>query len=232
MEMKRFLAIFAVVVAGAPGLKDSPATAGDPDAGARAFRACAACHSLEPGRHLTGPSLAGLWHKKAGTVEGFRRYSPAMKASSLTWNESTLNDWLADPKRAVPGNRMTFPGIRDPKAREDLVAFLKEAGTGNAQRQTRQGGMAQSPALSNLKELSASQQVTAIRYCQDTYYVINASGETIPFWELNLRFKTDSTDTGPKKGTPALMPAGMMGDRASVIFADPAEISASIERRC
>jgi cytochrome c len=92
--------------------------------------------------------------------------------------------------------------------------------------------MAQSPALSNLKELSASQQVTAIRYCQDTYYVTNASGETIPFWELNLRFKTDSTDTGPKKGTPALMPAGMMGDRASVIFADPAEISASIERRC
>jgi cytochrome c len=230
--MKRSLALSVLVVAGISGLQVFPATAGDPEAGARAFRACVACHSLEPGRQLTGPSLAGLWNKKAGAVDGFRRYSPALKESSLVWNEATLDDWIADPKRAVPGNRMTFPGIKDPKTREDLIAFLKEAGTGSAKRQAQQGGMARSPALPNLKELSASQQVTAIRYCQDTYYVTTASGETIPFWEFNLRFKTDSTETGPTKGKPALMAAGMMGDRASVIFTDPAEISASIERKC
>jgi cytochrome c len=68
--------------------------------------------------------------------------------------------------------------------------------------------------------------------CGDTYRVTTAAGELPPFWEFNLRFKTDTTDTGPAKGRPAIMGAGMRGDRASVIFADPAEISAFIKKRC
>ena len=74
--------------------------------------------------------------------------------------------------------------------------------------------------------------MTAIRYCGDTYSVTTGGGETQQFWERNLRFKTDSSADGPLKGKPALMPAGMMGDRASVIFAEPSEISAFIEARC
>src|SRR3546814_7194444 len=88
------------------------------------------------------------------------------------------------------------------------------------------------PDLPDLKALGPEQQVAAIRYCGDTYRVTTAAGETLPFWEFNLRFKTDSSDKGPAEGKPALMPAGMMGDRASVIFAAPAEIRGFIQSKC
>ena len=87
--------------------------AGDPENGVRAFRACGACHSLEPGRHKTGPSLAGVLGRKAGTVEGFRRYSPALKGADVVWNEATLDAWIADPQAFLPGNRMIFRGLPD-----------------------------------------------------------------------------------------------------------------------
>lgn len=208
------------------------AAEGDPENGARAFRACAACHSLAPGRHLTGPSLAGLWDRPAGTVAGFTRYSEALKSADVVWNAETLDPWLADPQRFIPGNRMTFPGIRDERARTDLIAFLEAATTaeGDDAPPAAEGGMA--PQRLNLKEAPPANRVTAIRYCGDTYHVTTAAGETIPFWEFNLRFKTDGSDLGPPAGRPALVPAGMMGDRASVIFAAPEEISALIERRC
>jgi cytochrome c len=209
------------------------AFAGDAQEGAKVFRACAACHSLAPGRHMTGPSLAGIWERKAGTAEGFPRYSEALKSSGVTWNAEALDAWLADPRAFIPNNRMTFPGIRDAKARADLIAYLQAASSGQAE--TPGGGMAggmMSGEVPPLKQMTADQQVTAIRYCGDTYSVTTASGETQQFWERNLRFKTDSSADGPPKGTPALLGAGMMGDRASVIFADPAEISAFIQARC
>jgi cytochrome c len=62
--------------------------------------------------------------------------------------------------------------------------------------------------------------------------VTTADGETTDFWEANLRFKTDSGPTGPLPGKPTLMPAGMMGDRASVFFATPEEISSFIKHQC
>ena len=62
--------------------------------------------------------------------------------------------------------------------------------------------------------------------------VTTADGKTRVFWERNLRFKTDSSKDGPEKGAPAIMPAGMMGDRAAVIFAAPEEITKMIEARC
>jgi hypothetical protein len=76
------------------------------------------------------------------------------------------------------------------------------------------------------------QQVKAITYCHDTYRVTTADGKTRAFWERNLRLKTDSGKDGPQSGTPAVVPAGMMGDRADVIFAAPEEISKMIEPRC
>src|SRR5947208_8177636 len=69
-------------------------------------------------------------------------------------------------------------------------------------------------------------------HCGDTYKVATADGKIRDFWERNLRFKTDVTDDGPQKGAPAIVPAGMMGDRADVIFASPAEISAFIAQQC
>jgi cytochrome c len=207
---------------------------GDVQEGAKAYRACATCHSLAPGRHMTGPSLAGMWERKAGTAEGFSRYSDALKSAAVIWNAETLDPWLADPRAFIPNNRMTFPGIRDAKARADLIAYLQQASSGQAGMPEDEGGMMgmMSGDVPSLKQLEPNQQVTAIRYCGDTYNVTTANGETVPFWERNLRFKTDSSADGPEKGKPALLPAGMMGDRASVIFAEPSEISASIESKC
>jgi cytochrome c len=207
---------------------------GDAQEGAKAFRACAACHSLAPGRQMTGPSLAGIWQRKAGTVAGFTRYSEALKSAPVTWDAKSLDAWLADPRAFIPNNRMKFPGIRDAKARADLIANLQQAGSGQAGTPEDEGGMTgmMSGDVPSLKRLQPNQHVTAIRYCGDTYDVTTANGETVPFWERNLRFKTDSSADGPERGKPALLPAGMLGDRASVIFAEPSEISASIESKC
>lgn len=230
--MRRILLVLAFALGGITIAAIANA-AGDTEAGARAFGACVACHSLEPGRHMTGPSLADLWGRKAGTAEGFARYSPALKSIDVVWNDETLDAWLADPKALVPGNSMTLPGIKDAKARADLIAFLKSAGANGSPGQTAQGGgMGREPQIQNLKTLAPANQVAAIRYCGDTYRVTTGTGELAPFWEFNLRFKTDSSDTGPAKGRPAIMRAGMMGDRASVIFADPIEIGTFVEKRC
>ncbi len=59
--------------------------------GRRAFSACMACHSLESGRHMTGPSLANIWNRKAGTVDNFIRYSDALKTTDLIWNAENLD---------------------------------------------------------------------------------------------------------------------------------------------
>ena len=76
---------------------------------------------------MTGPSLAGLWNRKAGTLASFSRYSPALKSANIVWSDQTLDDWITDPQHLVPGNEMTFTGIKDARQRADLLAFLKEA---------------------------------------------------------------------------------------------------------
>jgi len=82
--------------------------AGNPAQGQRVFGACAACHSLQPDQNMTGPSLAGLWNRKAGTVASFSRYSPALRSANIVWNDKTLEDWITDPQQFVPGNEMTL----------------------------------------------------------------------------------------------------------------------------
>ena len=84
----------------------------------------------------------------------------------------------------------------------------------------------------NLKTLDPEDRVREITHCGDTYKVITEDGTSREFWERNLRFKTDTGDEGPQKGVPAIVPAGMMGDRADVIFASPEEISSAISSRC
>jgi cytochrome c len=224
----------------------SPATAqnGDATRGQRDFRTCAPCHSLEPDRNMTGPSLANLWGRKAGGLSSFDRYSDALKSSGIIWDDRSLDGWLADPQRMVPDNEMPFEGIKDDRVRADLLAFLKEATKpGAAPERSAQtqmkgmggmmggmmGGGGRDP---NLKSLEPNQQVKAITHCRDTYRVTTADGKTRAFWERNLRFTTDSGKDGPEKGAPAIMPAGMLGDRAAVIFAAPEEIRTLIEARC
>src|SRR5438874_11457622 len=117
------LFLLSLFIATPPSL----AASGNPAQGQRMFGACAACHSLKPDENMTGPSLAGLWNRKSGTLASFSRYSPAMKSAHIQWNDETLDQWIADPQHVIPGNQMTFAGINDPKQRTDLIAFLREA---------------------------------------------------------------------------------------------------------
>jgi len=219
-------AICSAMLAPAASLAQGNAE-GNAEAGAKAFGRCRACHSLEKGRHMSGPSLADIWQRKAGTVEGFVRYSKALKSAKLVWDAKTLDAWLADPRALVPGNTMTFRGLRDSQARTDLIAYLKSVAAGGGP------GVASSRSqIPDLKKAGAGSLVAAIRHCGDTYFVKTAAGKTLPIWEYNLRLKTDSGERGPRKGKPVIVGSGMQGDRASVVFASPAEISAFIERKC
>jgi cytochrome c len=209
--------------------------------GERVFGACAACHSLQPDQSMTGPSLAGLWNRKAGSLDSFTRYSPALKSANVVWNDKTLDDWITDPRHLIPGNEMTFDGIKDARQRADLLAFLKQAtepGASIAQQGAQKGGIGGMGGMMgggrapNLKQLDLRTRVQAITYCNDTYTITTANGQTRKFWERNLRLKTDASADGPERNAPALVGAGMMGDRADVIFADPSEISGFIVSKC
>src|SRR5947207_2657256 len=95
--------------------------------GAAAYQLCAACHSLQPGVHLSGPSLANLWGKRVATISDFGRYTDALKKTEIVWDENTLYAWVADPQAMVPGTTMTFRGVENDKTRADLIAFLRLA---------------------------------------------------------------------------------------------------------
>ncbi len=99
--------------------------AGDPAAGEAAYSRCQGCHSLEYNR--TGPKHCGVVGRHAGSVPGYE-YSPAMRKSPFVWNEKTLDRFLADPLKAVPGTTMTYAGVPDAQDRADLIAFLKQHG--------------------------------------------------------------------------------------------------------
>ena len=200
--------------------------AGNPEKGAEIYQQCVACHSLEPKLHLTGPSLVGVFDRKAGTAPDFLRYSDALKNSDVVWNEKSLDAWLKNPRDFLPNNLMSFKGISKPQARQDLIAFLKVANSEGSPM------TAQRVPLTDLKTTTQNQRVTAIRHCADTYHVTLGSGNTYPFWEFNLRFKTDSSKYGPYKGQPAILRASMRADRAFVIFSTPEEISLFIKEQC
>jgi cytochrome c len=208
--------------------------AGDPERGAQVFRQCAACHSVAPGEHMTGPSLAKVWHQKAASAEGFSRFSEALKHSGLVWGEETLDRWLANPDKLVSGTSMTFPGLKDAKSRQDLIAYLKAVSEGKAPK-AEQGGRpmaGMSRGKLDLRKAPAEGQVASIRYCGDTYTVRTNDGRIQKIWEFNLRFKTDSSKIGPLPGKPVAVGAGMQGDRASVVFASPKEIGEFIQSSC
>ena len=97
--------------------------AGDPAAGEAVYSRCLACHSLE--YHRTGPKHCGLFGRRAGTSPGFE-YSPAMKKSGITWSEKTLDRFLANPLKVVPGTTMTYAGVEGAQDRADLIAYLKK----------------------------------------------------------------------------------------------------------
>lgn len=114
------IALAAVVAAFA----GTAAARGDAARGEELYARCTACHALAYDR--VGPRHCDLLGRRAGAVSGFD-YSDAMKRSTLVWNAKTLDRFLADPVRTVPGTTMTYAGVPDPKERADLIAYLSAA---------------------------------------------------------------------------------------------------------
>jgi len=104
----------------------------DPERGKRLFQQCRACHTLEEGApHRIGPNLYGLFGRHSGTAAGYA-YSDALRQADITWSAETLERWIAGPEALVPGSRMIFIGIRDPRDRADLIAWLRAQTTAQA----------------------------------------------------------------------------------------------------
>src|SRR4051812_33899685 len=102
------------------------AQAQDAAAGEKVFLQCRACHQVgDAAKNAVGPVLNGLFGRKAGMIEGYS-YSPANKNSGITWDEATFREYIKDPKAKIPGTKMTFPGLKDPKQIDDIVAYLKQ----------------------------------------------------------------------------------------------------------
>lgn len=98
---------------------------GDPAKGKRVFNKCRTCHELTKEKNKIGPHLVGILGRKSGSVEGFR-YSSAMKNANIVWSETTIDEYIADPKKYVPGNKMVLAPIKKAQQRADLIAYLKE----------------------------------------------------------------------------------------------------------
>jgi cytochrome c2 len=104
----------------------SAQAAGDEKRGEQVFNHCKPCHSLDAGKNGVGPTLHGLFGRKAGTVPDYN-YSAAMKNSGVVWNEDTLKQYLGDPHKFIPGEKMIFAGIKNEKQLNDLIVYLREA---------------------------------------------------------------------------------------------------------
>lgn len=105
--------------------KIHPVAADDVDTGKTAFRKCVLCHTTEAGKsNKIGPSLFGVVGRKSAALGGYN-FSAAMKEFDRVWDEKSLDTYLADPRATVPGTTMIFPGIKDKKERDDVIAYLE-----------------------------------------------------------------------------------------------------------
>ncbi|WP_431860361.1 c-type cytochrome [Azospirillum sp.] len=116
-----------MVMASGTAAADPPG-AGDPAAGQALFRACAVCHTLTPdGGRRAGPTLWGLFGRKAGSVEGYR-YSASLRDSGIVWTEDTVSRLFeVGPDTLTPGSKMPMQRIDDARQRADLIAYLRQA---------------------------------------------------------------------------------------------------------
>ena len=98
--------------------------AGDAAAGKQVFEEeCSECHSIQ-GKNKKGPTLTGVFGRKAGTVADYAEYSDGMNNSGIVWAEDKLDQYLTMPRKFVPGAKMKYEGLADAKARADLIAFI------------------------------------------------------------------------------------------------------------
>jgi cytochrome c len=118
----KLVVISLVVLASSTGLTNAQ----DAAAGATVFKKCMSCHAVGEGaQNKQGPELNGLIGRPAASAAGYK-YSEAMKASGLTWDEPTLTQYLKSPKAMVPGTKMAFPGLKSDTDIVNVIAYLKQ----------------------------------------------------------------------------------------------------------
>ncbi len=118
----------AIALAFAATLGNGAALAeGDAAKGKKVFNKCKTCHSFDTGKKKIGPHLKGIVGREAGSVEGYK-YSKAMKAADIVWDEASLDAFLKKSKAFLKGTKMTFAGLKKEPQRQDVIAYLKEAG--------------------------------------------------------------------------------------------------------
>jgi cytochrome c len=104
----------------------STAMAGDPALVEKVFKKCKACHVVDSDKNKTGPHLVNIMGRQAGSVEGFKKYSKAIKESGIVWDEATLDGFLEKPKAYLKGTRMAFAGLKKEEDRANVIAYLKQ----------------------------------------------------------------------------------------------------------
>jgi cytochrome c len=117
-----------LLVGGAATLAGLSPLRADPARGERVFQRCFACHSVVAGEDkLPGPNLRGVIGRRAGTLPGFRFSSALVEAGArgVVWTRETLDAYLADPERFIPGTEMGLPGLREADDRRDVIDFLE-----------------------------------------------------------------------------------------------------------
>ena len=98
------------------------------EAGERVFAQCRTCHQVgEAAKNMVGPNLNGLFGRKSGSVEEYK-YTEVNKNANITWDDATFREYIADPKGKMPGTKMIYAGLKNPKQIEDLMAYLKQFG--------------------------------------------------------------------------------------------------------
>ncbi|NQV57315.1 MAG: hypothetical protein HQ503_15760, partial [Rhodospirillales bacterium] len=174
-----------------------------------------------------GPSLAQIIDRRAGSADGYQRYSPALKNSGIIWTAENMEKFLLGPAKFLPGTEMIFAGIKSAHQRSDLIAYLTEA-----RPDARDAPGSSAIKRADLKQPDPDTAIVSITHCGDAYKVVTKAGQAHRYWEFNLRFKTDGSEKGPPPGQPALIPSGSSGDRAYAVFAGPSEISAFVKQSC
>jgi cytochrome c len=120
MKLRDWVGLSTMLLAGMAG---AAYAAGDPVNGKKIFMRCAICHSVQPGKNMLGPSLAGIVGKPSASAPGFA-YSSAMKSANIKWTPDKLDTYLLSPAKMVPGNRMAFAGLPNATDRADVIAYL------------------------------------------------------------------------------------------------------------
>ncbi|MBF0367998.1 MAG: cytochrome c family protein [Magnetococcales bacterium] len=128
MRLAKKLSVRMVMgLALAMALGSGVAQADEVSVGQKTFKKkCGTCHTIEAGeKDRVGPNLHGVFGRKAGVKESYTKYSKGMVASGLTWDEATLDSYLANPRKVIKKTRMAFPGLKKKAHRDAVIAYLK-----------------------------------------------------------------------------------------------------------